>query len=245
MNKNLRWKLLVIAGVTGLAIWSFTPPKDKVKLGLDLKGGVQMIYRVETDDAIRIETETSAEQFHEVLKTSNVTVGAVKPVGLSEFTVEGVNPASDAQFRQIAQTQLGLSYDRDSTGGGGYTFKMKPNIAVQRRTEAVQQAIQTIDRRVNELGVSEPIVAPYGTTNDQIIVQLPGVQDVNHAKSIIKNTAILEIKLVEGGPMSDEKTLLSTHGDKVPEGMDVVPGVSGARGDTTRVFYLVKKVSAI
>jgi preprotein translocase subunit SecD len=245
MNKNLRWKVLVIAAVAGLAIWSFTPPKDKVKLGLDLKGGVQMIYRVETDDAIRIETETSAEQLHEVLKTSNVTVGAVKPVGLSEFTVEGVDPASDAQFRQIAQTQLGLSYDRDSTGGGGYTFKMKPNIAVQRRTEAVQQAIQTIDRRVNELGVSEPIVAPYGTTNDQIIVQLPGVQDVNHAKSIIKNTAILEIKLVEGGPSSDEATLLTSHGGKVPEGMEVVPGVSGARGDTSRVFYLVKKVSAI
>jgi preprotein translocase subunit SecD len=245
MNKNLRWKLLVIAAVTGLAIWSFTPPKDKVKLGLDLKGGVHLVLQVKTDDAIRIETETSAEQFHEVLKTSNVTVGTVKPVSLTEFVVEGVDPASDAQFRTIAQTQLGLSYDRDSAGGGKYTFKMKPNIAVQRRAESVTQAIQTIERRVNELGVSEPVVAPYGTTNDQIIVQLPGVTDVNRAKNIIGNQALLEIKLVEGGPSSDQATLLASHGGNVPEGMEVVPGVSGARGDTTRVFYLVKKIAAI
>jgi preprotein translocase subunit SecD len=67
---------------------------------------------------------------------------------------------------------------------------MKPNIAVQRRNEAVTQAIQTIERRVNGLGVSEPVVAPYGTANDQIIVQLPGMTDVNRAKSIIGNPAL-------------------------------------------------------
>ncbi len=211
MYKNLRWKLLTIAAVTGLAIWSFTPPRTKVKLGLDLKGGVHLVLQVKTDDALRIETETSSEQFREALKSANITFTNVKPTSLTEFLVEGVDPASDAQFRQLAQTQLGLSYDRDSTGGGNYTFKMKPNIAVQRRAEAVTQAIQTIDRRVNELGVSEPVVAPYGTTNDQIVIQLPGVSDVNRAKNIIGNQALLEIKLVEGGPASDEQTLLTSH----------------------------------
>ena len=52
MAKNLRWKVLVILGVIALSVWSFYPPDRKVKLGLDLKGGVQMIYRVETDDAL-------------------------------------------------------------------------------------------------------------------------------------------------------------------------------------------------
>ncbi len=244
MYKNLQWKIVLIVAVAGLGVWSFTPPSQKVKLGLDLKGGVQMIYRVETDDAIRIETETASEQFFELLKTENIPVATPKVTGLQEFTIEGVPPASEPQFRQLATTQVGLSFDRDSSGGT-HRFRMKPNIAVQRRAEAVQQAIQTIDRRVNELGVSEPIVAPYGSTNDQIIVQLPGVQDVDHAKSIIKNTAILEIKLVEGGPTSDEATLLTSHGGKVPEGMEVVPGVSGAPGDASRVFYLVKRVAAV
>jgi preprotein translocase subunit SecD len=67
-------------------------------------------------------------------------------------------------------------------------------------------------------------------------VQLPGVTDVARAKGIIRNTALLEIKLVEGGPASDEKTLLSATGGVVPDDMVVVPGVSGVRGDTTRMF---------
>ena len=75
---------------------------------------------------------------------------------------------------------------------------MKPNVARDRRIEAVKQAILTIEKRVNELGVAEPVVAPYGTSGDQIVVQLPGVTDVAHAKSIIRSTARLEIKLVEG-----------------------------------------------
>jgi preprotein translocase subunit SecD len=245
MYKNLRWKLITIAAVAGLAIWSFTPPSQKVKLGLDLKGGVHLVLQVKTDDALKVETETSAEQFHQALKDAGITVAAPKVTGLTEFQVEGVPPASDPQFRQLAQTQLSLSFDRDSGVGGTYTFKMKPNIEVQRRSEAVTQAIQTIDRRVNELGVAEPVVAPYGAAKDQIVVQLPGVSDVNRAKNIIRNTALLEIKLVEGGPASDEQTLLSAHGGKPPEGLEVVPGVSGTPGDASRVFYLVRRVSAI
>jgi preprotein translocase subunit SecD len=245
MQKNLRWKVIAIVVVTGLAIWSFTPPSTKIKLGLDLKGGVQLVLQVKTDDALRLETDTSGEQLVEELKRQNITVGGLRSVSITEFAIDGVPPASDAQFREIAQAQLGLSFDRESAGGGTYTFRMKPNIAVQRRTEAVTQAIQTIDRRVNELGVTEPVVAPYGAGEDQIIIQLPGVTDVNRAKNIISNTAILEIKLVESGPASDEKSLLEPHGGKVPEGMEVVPGVSGVKGDTTRMYYLVKRVAAI
>ena len=204
---------------------------------------MQLNLKVKTDDALKVETETSAEQFHQALKDADITVGAVKVTSLTEFAVEGVPEASDPQFRQIAQTQLSLSFDRDSGVAGSYTFRMKPNIAVQRRSEAVTQAIQTIDRRVNELGVAEPVVAPYGSAGDQIVVQLPGVTDVNRAKNIIRKTALLEIKLVEGGPASDEATLLTTHGGKVPEDLMVVPGVSGVQGDTSRVFYLVRKVS--
>ena len=80
---------------------------------------------------------------------------------------------------------------------------MRPNIANQLREDAVNQALQTIDRRVNELGVAEPIIARH-TADDQILVQLPGVTDVARAKEIIKSTAQLELKLVEQGPFSDE-----------------------------------------
>jgi preprotein translocase subunit SecD len=65
MSKNLRWKVLVIVGVTALAIFSFYPPDQKVRLGLDLKGGVHLVMRVQTDDALRLETQTTADRLSE------------------------------------------------------------------------------------------------------------------------------------------------------------------------------------
>ena len=81
MYKNLRWKLLIIAAVAALAVWSFVPPSQKIKLGLDLKGGVHFVLQVKTDDALRLETETTAEQLRAALKEAGVavTTRAVEP----------------------------------------------------------------------------------------------------------------------------------------------------------------------
>jgi preprotein translocase subunit SecD len=245
MTSNLRWKLIAILVVVALAVVAFYPPKDKVKLGLDLKGGVELILQVQTDDALRLETDTSVEQLREALKTAGITVGTLRSTSLTEFVAEGVPQASDAQFRQVAQDNLGLAYDREAGAGGTHTFRMKPNIAVQRRSEAVTQAIQTIDRRVNELGVSEPVVAPSGTAQDRILVQLPGVTDIARAKNIIGSRTLLEIKLVEAGPASDEATLLAPYGGKLPPDMQVLKGAGVDRTDTGTYYYLVNRVAAI
>ncbi len=243
MNKNLRWKFLVIGAVIVIAAWAVIPPKQKIKLGLDLKGGVHLVMQVKTDDALKIETDTSANQVQEAMKTASPSIaGSVRAISISEFQVDGVPAASEQQFRQLALQTVGTVFDREPGTEGSSVFRMKPNIARDRRAEAVKQAILTIEKRVNELGVSEPVVAPYGTAGDQIIVQLPGVTDVAHAKRIIRSTAQLEIKLVEG-EAADEASLLAAHGGKVPDDMQVVPGLGGTGGGKT--FYLVRKVSAI
>jgi preprotein translocase subunit SecD len=112
------------------------------------------------------------------------------------------------------------------------------------RTEAVNQALQTIERRVNELGVAEPLIALQGSTGDQILVELPGVSDVDRAKGVIQSTGLLELKIVESGPVATREELLVNG--QVPEGMEIVPGVSevpGAAGST--VFYLVRSVAGV
>jgi len=243
MYKNLRWKWLAIAAVTGLAVWSFSPPSRKIRLGLDLQGGVHFVLGVNTSDALRLETETTAEQMRAVLKDAGIAVSS-KATSLTTFEIDGVTPDKDSQFRTIADQQTSLSFDREQGANGGYRFRMKPNIEVQRRAEAVTQAIQTIERRVNELGVSEPNVAPYGTSGDQILVQLPGMSDVVRAKNIIGQTAILELKMVEGGPSSDEASLVQATGGKVPDDMEILPGVPAAQG-VSQSFYLVRKAPAI
>jgi preprotein translocase subunit SecD len=244
MSKNLRWKLLTIVAVLGLSIWAFMPPQDKVRLGLDLKGGVHLVMRVQTDDALRVETETSADRLREALRTQQIAVGGVTVAGPSEFRVTGVPTAQDPQFRQ-ALVDIDLTYDR-SQSGADYTFRLKPVVVNQLRQETVDQALQTIERRVNELGVAEPVVARH-SGNDQILVQLPGVTEVNRAKEIIRSTALLELKLVEQGPFVDEASGRQAFAGNVPPDIQIIPGQSeGTAGaPPTTVYYAVRRVPAV
>ena len=79
MSKNLRWKVLTILAVLGLATWAFMPPQEKVRLGLDLKGGVHLVMRVQTDDALRVETETTADRLREATEDPEHPRSAASP----------------------------------------------------------------------------------------------------------------------------------------------------------------------
>ena len=123
---------------------------------------------------------------------------------------------------------------------------MRPNIARSLREQTMVQAHDTIDRRVNELGVAEPNIATHGDNGDQLLVQLPGITDVARAKDIIQSTALLELKLLEGGPASTREALLQPHGGQVPPDMEVVTGAADrASGETGTMYYLVRKVAAV
>ena len=233
MNKNLRWKLIAIIAVIVICAWAIYPPSKTVRLGLDLKGGVHLVLQVQTDDALRLETETEMARLRE--DVPGTTAEELSP---TEFRINGVTAEKDAQLRAAA-TAVEATYNRESGVNGSYTFRMKPNIANQMRNETVDQAIRTIDRRVNDLGVAEPIVARQGAL-DQIIVQLPGVSDVAHAKEIIRSTSLLELKEVLQGPVSSEDQL-KVNG-VVPPDAEILPGVAGRGTEAgSVVYYLVRK----
>src|SRR5438093_13617995 len=114
---NLRWKVVTVLAVFiiffGVGVYPLIAQRyniqqpawllDKaLKLGLDLKGGVHLVLRVQTDDALRIETESEMERLREQLATSKVNVGNATLVSPTEFRVEGVTPEQDAAFRQAA-----------------------------------------------------------------------------------------------------------------------------------------------
>ena len=244
---TLRTKFLIIVGVISLSVWSFYPPGEKVKLGLDLKGGVHLVLRVHTDDALRIETELTVERLRETLAEGGLEVGSLSVTSPTEFLVEEVQPDQDQAFRQAASDDSEAVFNR-SSGAGNYTYSMKPNIANQLREEAVAQALQTIERRVNELGVAEPVVAKHGSGN-QILVQLPGVSEVARAKEIIRSTAQLELKLVEQGPFYSREDALQAVGGEIPGEMELVSGsedVSATGGGVpSTLYYFVGRVAGI
>jgi preprotein translocase subunit SecD len=244
MQKNLRWKLFIIVGVVALAVYAFYPPDKRIRLGLDLKGGVHLVLRVQTEDAVRLETQTTADRLREQLR-SEIPGATVTVVSATEFRVENVPADKDQTVRQLVADSETV-FNRSSGAGGSYTLTMRPNIAMQLRDGAVTQALQTIERRVNELGVAEPIVARHSGA-DQILVQLPGVADVARAKDVIGKTALLELKLVEQGPFSDEAAALAAYNNNLPPDLQILPGTSeGAPGERpTTVYYVVRRVPAV
>ncbi|MCC7416450.1 MAG: protein translocase subunit SecD [Acidobacteria bacterium] len=257
MKSNLRWKLttvfavLVLFGAVGVypilaARYGLPVPgvlaAKQLKLGLDLKGGVHLVLRVQTDDALRLQTEQEMERLRADLETRKIAVGSMNTTSISEFRVEGVPSDKDAEFRAAA-AEVQTDFERGNGVNGTYTFTMRPAVQQRLREEAVVQARETIERRVNELGVTEPSISQQGAGGDQILVQLPGVTDVERAKGIIQSTGLLELKLVEQGPASTPEALM-TNG-QVPPGMEIVPGSSGAPGDTSTSYYLVRKAAVV
>ena len=260
MNKNIRWKLLltlavlVIFGAVGVypiiaARMGINSPgvlMDKqLKLGLDLKGGVHLVLRVQTDDALRLESETTMERVREAMKTANIPATNFVVTSPTQFRIEGVPADQGQNFRQAA-AEADANFDRTPGTNGTYTFTMKPNIEKDLRAEAVTQARETIERRVNDLGVSEPSIAQQGQNGDQILVQLPGVSDVDRAKSIIGSPGLLELKLVEMGPFPTREAALQGYNNNLPSDLEIVPGSDssgGAAGST--VFYVLRHLAAV
>jgi preprotein translocase subunit SecD len=245
MKKNLRWRIILILAVVGLSIWAFVPPDQKVKLGLDLKGGVHLVLSVQTDDALRLETNLTAERLRESLDMDNIRYTKIEATSHTSFVVEGIQDAGAFQDKAIEAADA--MFTRSPGAGGSYTFTMRPNIANQLADQAVTQAIETIERRVNELGVAEPIVARHGA-RDRILVQLPGVDNVQRAKDLISSTALLELRLVEGGPYPTREAALQSVGNSLPGDSEILPGRvdgEGVDGSGGTGFYVIKKTAVV
>ena len=243
MKKQLRWRVFAVLVVVGVAVGVLWPPGETVRLGLDLRGGVHLVLRVHTDEGLQVEAETDARRLSERAGLDGIALGSVRAASPTEILVDGVPPDRDTEFRRLADDQL-AGYDRVSATGGVHRHRLRPEVERARRDETVRQARLTIARRVEAFGVTEPVIARHGAAGDQILVQLPGVENVAGAKAVIRSTGVLEINLVEAGPAPARARLLETTRGVPPSGLEVGPG-SAPAGDGPDVFYLVPRAAPI
>lgn len=241
MKKKLRWKLILVIAVVALAIFLSYPPKDKVNLGLDLKGGMHLVLQVVTDDAINIETDQEIMRLRDQLKKKNIEFETIVKGKLGRFTIQEINPDQEGKIKDLLDDYF-KEWDY-SVIGKTITLSIRPNVARYLRDQAVRQCQQTIWNRVDELGLVEPTIQRQGLAGERIIVELPGVENPDKVKNLIKTTAFLEWKLVKGGPAPDEETLLKDFGGKVPEDLEIL------RGDPKKTeggyYYLVTRVATV
>ena len=236
MNRKLRLKgVLLLLLVAGL-VYVINPPRDTIVLGLDLQGGIHLVMRVHTEDAVRVLTDETAEQFAEQLDNEAIDFADVETEGLGRLTIRNLDESRLREVRDIVAFSW-AGWDLRSAGGGDWSFDLRPSEEIVVREQTVTQAMETIRRRVDELGVAEPVITTHGNTGDQILVQLPGYEDVARAKEIIQATAQLELRLVQAGPALDEAVLppLNSALENIPTELP-----TGATA-----FYQVNRVAAI
>src|SRR5260370_36259806 len=124
---------------------------------------------------------------------------------------------------------------------------MKTTRVNEIKQQAVTQAIETINQRVNALGVSEPLIEEHGLGQYQILVQLPGVDDPARVKEIMQSTAMLEIRQSLRGPYSSEASACQENGGKLPPDAVLMPGKSiGSRStESGEAWYVISRASAV
>jgi preprotein translocase subunit SecD len=238
MRKNLRWKAVLIAAVAGVCIWSAYPPEEKIKLGLDLQGGIHVIMKVNMDDALNAITDETMESLGLLLDDEQISFGELEKDDLGRLRVTGLAADRDGDFRNVIEESF-PGWDATQSGGGEWRLDMRQLETNRIREETLTQAIETIRRRVDALGVAEPVIAPHGDTGEQILVQLPGFDDVERAKEIIQTTAQLELQIVEAVAPTREQ-LESRESSR----FEIVPGVSQT-GSNDRVYYLLDAIPVI
>ncbi len=264
MNKNLLAKtVLIIVVLIAFLFGIFGIPgslsgkgllaalQSRIHLGLDLKGGTHLILQVQVNDAINADSDRAIERLKDALKSANIAYAEISkpdPQNHPELIqIKGVPPESSSELRRIVSEKL-PDYDLTSGVENSWTLAMKPSVANDTRKKAVQQAIETIRNRIDQLGVSEPVIQEHGLGDYQILVQLPGVDDPARVKEIMQSTAMLEIRQAVGGPYPSEQAAMQANGGVLPPDTVLMKGsaLHPQEGqENSEVYWLISRSSAV
>src|SRR5580704_10614715 len=266
MNPNLKWKVIFIVlvvvgciyGLIGLPVFptSLAQLKDnfshQIKLGLDLQGGTHLILQVQTQEAIAQETDQTVDRLTTQLRAKNIRYDEIRRTDDTHILVRNIAPDQSSDFRDLISQQLQNVWDLSPAAGeqNSYTLTLRANAVAQLRESTMTQSIETIERRINALGLTEPTIQQRGGANDnEILVQLPGEGDPSRAKAVIQAGGQLELKLVEDPTTyPSQVAALAAHGGVLPPGTEIVAGRSESRTnpqDTGEVWYILSRAPVV
>ena len=267
MNPNLKWKALFILAVILLCIYgliglptfptSVAQVKDnfskQIKLGLDLQGGTHLVLQVQVQEAIAQETDQMVDRLTKQLRDKNIRYDEIRRVDDTHILVRNVDSAQASVFRDFVQQQYGSLWESAPAAGetSGYLLTLRPSAVAQIQENTMSQSLETIDRRINALGLTEPTIQRRGRNDNEILVQLPGEGDPSRAKAVIQAGGQLELRLVEDPRShSSQSEALSAHGGILPPGTELMPGRSETRTasgapEQGEVWYVVSRAPIV
>lgn len=264
MNSSLRNKAIFVLVILLVCIYGIIGlPRSKeeltrnwnenIKLGLDLKGGSQLVLQVQVQDAFKAEADLTIERLKTELQKDGVvytTIDRNDPQSLTdaesiEIIVKGVALDKVSTFRDTVTNRF-ASWNLASVSGSDFRMTYKPTEAGTLRTDTVTRSMRTIETRINGLGLAEATVQQRGGTKNEseILVQMPGVDDPARVKSILQAAAMLEITEVKGGPFPSREQGLAQNGGVLPLGTRLVreKARAGAQGES---WWLVSRNAVV
>ncbi|MBF0318048.1 MAG: protein translocase subunit SecD [Nitrospirae bacterium] len=264
MKKSVKWRFALIGLAIVLSLMSLLPntpvfkhmpeayrgnmPDKGIVLGLDLQGGIYLVFEVEGYKAVEQTAARSAGNIRKLLEDKKLKAD-VKSEGVSII----VTPAS-AEVRKVIEGTYTTMVSKES--GGSVTYTMSDREVKAIKDNATDQALETIRNRIDQFGVTEPVIQRQG--ENELIVQLPGVKEPKRAIELIGKTAQLEFRLVDDAstvaaeiPASikpaEEEELIKKYAGKLPEDAELrfERRVNKETTEVTKHPMLVKKEVAM
>jgi preprotein translocase subunit SecD len=214
-----------------------------MQLGLDLRGGSHLVLQVQVQEAIATHRDQAMDALNDQLHKQNITVGEIREVSDTQILIRNVAPASTGALQALVQNQFPEWTISQAAGEqNGFLITMKATVVSDLQTQTMNQSLETIRRRINELGLKEPNVQYTGRGQNEILVELPGEGDPANAKRVIQAGGQLKIQLgLDNTPYPSQAAALAAHGGVLPPDSQLVPGISEADQSGAQVWWLLSR----
>lgn len=229
MRKNIIWRLVLVGLLTVLSVfivlpsfvsqlppwWSGLFPSAKLNLGLDLKGGTYIVFGVDINKAIKDDLTRKANELKSSLDSKHVVLQSLSVTTTGEINLQLTQVNDTDTLLTIIKDDFPDLQKLDTSKPPFFAFALTSSEVKYMNSNILSQAVDNIRNRVDQFGVTEPIIQPQGS--DQIIVELPGIKDPARAIAIIGKTAQLEFMLVDDKPAFLAELTKDTK--KLPDGV--------------------------
>jgi preprotein translocase subunit SecD len=261
---RLRTKAIIIFSVLLISIVAVTGfprswqgllenARNNIKLGLDLRGGSYLLLQVQVQDAAKADANQVMERLKEELQKANIEYASMErndPQKIEEtdsiqITIKGVRAERTGDLRSMVSDRF-PAWILSAVTSTDYRLTMRPSDLLTLKHDTVRRTIETLDQRINGLGLTEPTIQQHGRTDAEfeILVQLPGVDDLARVRQIMQTAAMLEISEVKDGPFPSPEAAMSKHGGVLPLNSKLVR-MAPRGADSGDSWYLLNRTSVI
>ncbi len=264
MTSNLKFKIAAIVAVILICAYGIIGiPKSKeeivanwnhnIHLGLDLKGGSQLVLQVQLQDAFKAEADAVIQRLKDQLTKSGIQYAdmsrndpsSIQAADTIQIDIKGVPATQAGNFRGAVNDSFGGVWNLTPVNQTDYRMTMKTSEALKLRTDTLTQSMHTIEKKINALGLAESSVQQRGRSeaDAELLVQLPGVDDPARVKQILKTAAMLELYEVVAGPFASREEVLSSKGGVLPLNSQILS--EPAKGGAAGAFWLLARTPVV